>query len=235
MQRGSRRRRRHRRRRGGCGTDLAPRQPGRRRGVSRAGRLAPAFAVRVGADELRGAAPARQSRPVPGSATAARRLPDRDGRCRPHRHGDVERRGRQHGALGRPLPAPASVGLSRAPPRRRRRRLANRLSRISNRSTTSTIATSASLASPAILPTRGDRRAQTPPLPLGPSGAAVVRGFEKLGWHWWPSDNAILSRDYDGRPAATTAAAATSAARSGPRHRRISPTGRKLCAPAPGS
>ena len=40
----------------------------------------------------------------------------------------------------------------------------------------------------------------TPPLPLGPSGAAVVRGFEKLGWHWWPSDNAILSRDHDGRP-----------------------------------
>jgi choline dehydrogenase-like flavoprotein len=27
----------------------------------------------------------------------------------------------------------------------------------------------------------------------------LVRGFEKLGWHWWPSDNAILSRDRDGR------------------------------------
>ena len=26
-----------------------------------------------------------------------------------------------------------------------------------------------------------------------------MRGFEKLGWHWWPSDNAILSRDYAGR------------------------------------
>ncbi len=38
-----------------------------------------------------------------------------------------------------------------------------------------------------------------PPLPLGRSGEALVRGFEKLGWHWWPSDNAILSRDYDGR------------------------------------
>jgi choline dehydrogenase-like flavoprotein len=42
---------------------------------------------------------------------------------------------------------------------------------------------------------------QTPPLPIGGSGAAIVRGFEKLGWHWWPSDNAILSRDYDGRSA----------------------------------
>ena len=38
-----------------------------------------------------------------------------------------------------------------------------------------------------------------PPLALGRSGEALVRGFEKLGWHWWPSDNAIASRDYDGR------------------------------------
>ncbi|MGZ6972098.1 MAG: GMC family oxidoreductase N-terminal domain-containing protein, partial [Thermoanaerobaculia bacterium] len=38
-----------------------------------------------------------------------------------------------------------------------------------------------------------------PPLGLGKRGEAVVRGFEKLGWHWWPSDNAILSRDADGR------------------------------------
>ncbi|HEU4690802.1 MAG TPA: GMC family oxidoreductase [Vicinamibacterales bacterium] len=39
----------------------------------------------------------------------------------------------------------------------------------------------------------------TPPLPLGRSGEALVRGFETLGWHWWPSDNAIISRDYNGR------------------------------------
>ena len=39
----------------------------------------------------------------------------------------------------------------------------------------------------------------TPPMPLGRSGEALVRGFEALGWHWWPSDNAIISRDYDGR------------------------------------
>lgn len=38
-----------------------------------------------------------------------------------------------------------------------------------------------------------------PPLGLGKRGDVVVRGFEKLGWHWWPSDNAILSRDYDDR------------------------------------
>ena len=58
---------------------------------------------------------------------------------------------------------------------------------------------SASPAWPAIPPTRRARARQTPPLPLGRSGEALVRGFEKLGWHWWPSDNAILSRDYDGR------------------------------------
>ena len=39
----------------------------------------------------------------------------------------------------------------------------------------------------------------TPPLPLGRSAEALVRGFEKLGWHWWVADNAVLSRDHDGR------------------------------------
>jgi choline dehydrogenase-like flavoprotein len=38
-----------------------------------------------------------------------------------------------------------------------------------------------------------------PPLPLGKTGNALARGFEKLGWHWWPSDSAILSREYEGR------------------------------------
>jgi choline dehydrogenase-like flavoprotein len=38
-----------------------------------------------------------------------------------------------------------------------------------------------------------------PPLELGKRGETVVRGFEKLGWHWWPSDNAVLSRDYEDR------------------------------------
>ena len=40
---------------------------------------------------------------------------------------------------------------------------------------------------------------QTPPIPLGALGHTVVRGFERLGWHWWPSDSAILTRPYDGR------------------------------------
>jgi choline dehydrogenase-like flavoprotein len=38
-----------------------------------------------------------------------------------------------------------------------------------------------------------------PPLPLGSTGNALARGFEKLDWHWWPSDSAILSDEYEGR------------------------------------
>ena len=37
------------------------------------------------------------------------------------------------------------------------------------------------------------------PLPLGRSGAALARELNKLGWHWWPSDSAIASQDYEGR------------------------------------
>lgn len=38
-----------------------------------------------------------------------------------------------------------------------------------------------------------------PPLPLGILGETLAAGFNKLGWHWWPSDSAIASRDYEGR------------------------------------
>lgn len=38
-----------------------------------------------------------------------------------------------------------------------------------------------------------------PPLPIGKTGNTMARGFEKLGWHWWPSDSAILSQEYEGR------------------------------------
>ncbi len=41
----------------------------------------------------------------------------------------------------------------------------------------------------------------TPVLPIGVLGETIGKGFNKLGWHWWPSDNAIVSRDYDNRPA----------------------------------
>ena len=38
-----------------------------------------------------------------------------------------------------------------------------------------------------------------PPIPIGLVGEAVARGFNALGWHWWPSDSAIISRPYEGR------------------------------------
>lgn len=45
-------------------------------------------------------------------------------------------------------------------------------------------------------------RRQMPPLPLGDDGLRIARGFEKLGWHWWPSDNYVNSIRYgDGRDA----------------------------------
>jgi len=38
-----------------------------------------------------------------------------------------------------------------------------------------------------------------PPIPIGKLGMTLAAGFNKLGWHWWPSDVAILSEDRDGR------------------------------------
>ena len=46
-------------------------------------------------------------------------------------------------------------------------------------------------------PPKSDR--QTPPIPLGVLGETMVKGFERLGWHWWPSDSAIITQAYDGR------------------------------------
>ena len=37
-----------------------------------------------------------------------------------------------------------------------------------------------------------------PPQGLGPAGEAYVRGLERLGWHWWPSDSALLSAPHEG-------------------------------------
>ncbi len=38
-----------------------------------------------------------------------------------------------------------------------------------------------------------------PPIPIGKLGQTLAKGFNRLGWHWWPSDAAILSRGHDGR------------------------------------
>ena len=42
---------------------------------------------------------------------------------------------------------------------------------------------------------------QTPPPAPGPLGPVVARGFEKLGWHYWPMPCAILGAPFKGRPA----------------------------------
>jgi len=39
-----------------------------------------------------------------------------------------------------------------------------------------------------------------PPVPLGVLGDTLARGFDRLGWHWWPSDSAIATREHRGRP-----------------------------------
>jgi len=38
-----------------------------------------------------------------------------------------------------------------------------------------------------------------PPVALGTLGETLGRGFNRLGWHWWPSDTAITTREYEGR------------------------------------
>ena len=38
-----------------------------------------------------------------------------------------------------------------------------------------------------------------PASPGGRVGHKMASGFDKLGWHWWPADNAILTREKDGR------------------------------------
>ena len=40
-----------------------------------------------------------------------------------------------------------------------------------------------------------------PPLPVGKGGLKVARAHTRLGWHWWPEFNSILSAPYDGRRA----------------------------------
>jgi len=38
-----------------------------------------------------------------------------------------------------------------------------------------------------------------PPVALGKVGETLGRGFNRLGWHWWPSDSAIITQEYEGR------------------------------------
>lgn len=57
----------------------------------------------------------------------------------------------------------------------------------------------AGLAGDPAYPLSPPKEPTMPPVPMGRSGMALARGFNKLGWHWWPSDIAIATTEYDGR------------------------------------
>lgn len=40
---------------------------------------------------------------------------------------------------------------------------------------------------------------QCPPVPLGTGAARIAAAYDRLGWHWWPVDAAILTRDRGSR------------------------------------
>ena len=42
-------------------------------------------------------------------------------------------------------------------------------------------------------------RPNMPPVPLGRSGTRYAAAMNKLGWHWWPSDVAVATAEYEGR------------------------------------
>ena len=38
-----------------------------------------------------------------------------------------------------------------------------------------------------------------PPLPIGAGAMKIARAHARLGWHWWPGTNSVLSRPWNGR------------------------------------
>ncbi|MCG8348694.1 MAG: GMC family oxidoreductase, partial [Chloroflexales bacterium] len=51
---------------------------------------------------------------------------------------------------------------------------------------------------------------QTRAHPQGALGRIAANGFDTLGWHWWPMDMAVITEDYDGRPACNNCGACQS-------------------------
>jgi choline dehydrogenase-like flavoprotein len=43
------------------------------------------------------------------------------------------------------------------------------------------------------------KKVPLPPVALGKLGETLAKGFNRLGWHWWPSDSAITTQEYEGR------------------------------------
>lgn len=48
-------------------------------------------------------------------------------------------------------------------------------------------------------PAYPEKPAVMPPIPLGQSGEVLAKGYNALGWHWWPADCAIATEEYEGR------------------------------------
>jgi choline dehydrogenase-like flavoprotein len=48
-------------------------------------------------------------------------------------------------------------------------------------------------------PAYPDKEVPLPPVALGKVGETLAAGFNRLGWHWWPSDSAITTAEYEGR------------------------------------
>jgi choline dehydrogenase-like flavoprotein len=48
-------------------------------------------------------------------------------------------------------------------------------------------------------PAYPDKQPVMPPVPLGRAGSMLGRGMNTLGWHWWPSDSAVATREHEGR------------------------------------
>ena len=96
--------------------------------------------------------------------------------------------------LRRRLAADAAVGLPRPHARRRRRRLAAHLrgaAAVLRAERPRTSASPGMGGDPAYPP--GGEDPPLPPLPIGAGGLKVARAHTRLGWHWWPEPNSILS------------------------------------------
>lgn len=70
-----------------------------------------------------------------------------------------------------------------------------------------------------------------PPVPLGKTGTRYARAINQLGWHWWPSDIAVATMEYDGRGKCINLGHCTPGARRARRRASISRIGRMRCAP----
>ena len=112
---------------------------------------------------------------------------------------DVRRRRRIDAAVRGCVAAAAAVGLPGPLARRCGRRLAAHATTSCGRTTSATTGTSACRGSAATRRTHPARTRRCRRCRSVPAALKVARAHDRLGWHWWPEPNAILSAPYDGR------------------------------------